>query len=105
MTLSIKTTDRPLAIKPKTTPPKLYQVILLNDDFTPMEFVVIVLKRFFQINEIRATAIMLSVHHSGRGICGVYTQDVASTKVTQVIQFARENHYPLNCIKEPYHDF
>jgi ATP-dependent Clp protease adaptor protein ClpS len=104
MTSSVKTIARPLATQPKTAPPKLYQVILLNDDFTPMEFVIIVLQRFFQINEIRATAIMLSVHHTGRGICGVYTQDVASTKVAQVIQFARENHHPLNCIKEPYHD-
>ena len=81
MTLNGKTIERPLLIKPKMAPPKLYQVILLNDDFTPMEFVIIVLQRFFQINEIRATAIMLSVHHTGRGVCGIYTKDIASTKM------------------------
>lgn len=81
--------------------PKKYIVILLNDDYTPMDFVVTVLKRFFYLNEDVATQIMLEVHTLGRGKCGVYTHDVAETKVALVNNFARANQHPLLCIMEP----
>jgi ATP-dependent Clp protease adaptor protein ClpS len=75
-------------------------VLLLNDDFTPRDFVIHVLQRFFSMNRERATQIMLKVHTEGRGICGVYPRDVAATKVEQVLSFARENQHPLACIME-----
>ncbi len=86
--------------RPKTKKPTMYKVLLLNDDYTPMEFVVYVLERFFQKNREEATQIMLHVHHKGVGICGVYTYEVAETKVTQVVDFARQNQHPLQCTME-----
>jgi ATP-dependent Clp protease adaptor protein ClpS len=91
-----------LATKPrtKTQKPSLYKVLLLNDDYTPMEFVIDVLERFFNKSHEDATRIMLHVHHKGVGICGVYTYEVAETKVAQVIEFARHNQHPLQCTME-----
>lgn len=86
--------------RPKTKRPSLYKVLLLNDDYTPMEFVVHVLERFFSKNRDEATNIMLHVHHKGVGICGVYTYEVAETKVTQVTDFARQHQHPLQCTME-----
>ena len=86
--------------KPKTLKPSLYRVLLLNDDYTPMEFVIHVLERFFQKNRDAATVIMLHVHNHGVGECGVYTYEVAETKITQVMDFARENQHPLQCVME-----
>lgn len=84
----------------KTKKPSMYKVIMLNDDYTPMEFVVHVLQRFFGKSPDEATRIMLMVHQKGVGICGVYTFEVAETKVTQVIDFAREHEHPLQCTLE-----
>jgi ATP-dependent Clp protease adaptor protein ClpS len=84
----------------KLAPPPLYTVVLLNDDFTPMEFVVLVLQKFFSMNREQATQTMLKVHMEGRGVCGVYPRDVAATKVEQVTTFARENQHPLACVME-----
>ena len=84
----------------KTEPPSLYQVVLLNDDYTPMEFVVMVLQEYFLHDIATATAIMLKIHHDGRGICGVYTKDVAATKVEWVVAAARRGGHPLQCIME-----
>jgi ATP-dependent Clp protease adaptor protein ClpS len=86
--------------RPKTKKPSLYKVLLLNDDYTPMEFVVHVLERFFNKGREEATRIMLHVHHKGVGICGVYTYEVAETKVAQVMDFARQNQHPLQCTME-----
>jgi ATP-dependent Clp protease adaptor protein ClpS len=86
--------------KPKTKKPSLYRVLILNDDYTPMEFVVHVLERFFQKNREDATRIMLHVHNHGVGECGVYTYEVAETKVTQVMDFARQQQHPLQCVME-----
>ena len=86
--------------KPKVKRPSLYRVLLLNDDYTPMEFVVLVLERFFQKGREDATQIMLHVHQNGVGECGVYTFEVAETKVTQVMDFARKNQHPLQCVME-----
>jgi ATP-dependent Clp protease adaptor protein ClpS len=88
------------AKRSKIAPPPLYTVLLLNDDFTPMEFVVLVLQRFFSMNREQAMQIMLKVHIEGRGVCGVYPRDVAATKVEQVAIFARENQHPLACVME-----
>jgi ATP-dependent Clp protease adaptor protein ClpS len=87
--------------KPKLQKPRLYKVILLNDDYTPMEFVVRVVERFFHKNREEATRIMLHVHTKGMGICGVYTREVAETKVRQVMLYAQENQHPLQCTMEP----
>ena len=84
----------------KLEPPRLYTVLLLNDDFTPMEFVVLVLQKFFAMNREQATQIMLKVHVDGRGICGIYPRDIAATKVALVAAFARENQHPLACVME-----
>ena len=84
----------------RTKAPRLYQVVLLNDDFTPMEFVVMVLQHYFQRDLETATAIMLKIHHEGRGVCGVYSKDVASTKVELVLAAARREGHPLQCIME-----
>lgn len=81
-------------------PPKLYQVVMLNDDFTPMEFVVLVLQEHFRHDIETATQIMLKIHHEGRGVCGVYTKDVAATKVELVLAAARQAGHPLQCILE-----
>jgi len=87
-------------VKPKLKKPSLYRVLLLNDDFTPMEFVVAVLARFFQMNLEQATKVMLHVHQNGVGECGIYTYEVAETKVTQVMDHARKNQHPLQCVME-----
>jgi ATP-dependent Clp protease adaptor protein ClpS len=86
--------------KPKTKKPAMYKVLMLNDDYTPMEFVVHVLEQFFQKNRDEATKIMLHVHQRGVGICGVFTYEVAETKVTQVMDFARRHQHPLQCTLE-----
>lgn len=78
----------------------MFQVVLLNDDFTPMEFVVLVLEKFFSKGREQATQIMLKVHLEGRGVCGVYARDIAKTKIDQVSRFARQNQHPLQCIME-----
>jgi len=87
--------------KPKLQRPKMYKVILLNDDYTPMEFVVMVLERFFCKRREDAVCIMLHVHQKGMGVCGVYTREVAETKVREVMEFSRENQHPLQCTMEP----
>jgi ATP-dependent Clp protease adaptor protein ClpS len=87
-------------VKPKTQKPSLYRVLLLNDDYTPMEFVVYVLERFFNKSREEATKIMLHVHQHGVGVCGVFTYEVAETKVTQVIDTARRHQHPLQCTME-----
>lgn len=84
----------------KTRKPAMYKVLMLNDDYTPMEFVVHVLERFFQKNREEATRIMLHVHRRGVGVCGVFTYEVAETKVTQVMDLARQNQHPLQCTIE-----
>lgn len=81
-------------------PPPMYQVLLLNDDYTPMEFVVSVLQKFFGMGREKATQVMLKVHREGRGVCGVYPRDVAATKVEQVVDFARQHQHPLQCVME-----
>lgn len=86
--------------KPKVKKPDLYRVLLLNDDFTPMEFVIHILERFFRKSGEEATRIMLHVHNNGVGECGVYTYEVAETKVTQVMDFSRKNQHPLQCVME-----
>ena len=84
----------------RTKPPQMYQVVLLNDDYTPMEFVVMVLQEYFKRDLETATQIMLKIHHEGRGVCGVYTKDVAATKVELVLAAARRAGHPLQCIME-----
>ncbi len=86
--------------RPKTKRPSLYRVLILNDDYTPMEFVVHVLERFFQKGREEATQIMLHVHQNGVGECGTFTYEVAETKVTQVMDFARKHQHPLQCVME-----
>jgi ATP-dependent Clp protease adaptor protein ClpS len=86
--------------KPKTKKPSLYKVLLLNDDYTPMEFVVLVLEQFFNKGREDATRIMLHVHQHGVGLCGLFTYEVAETKVTQVMDFARQHQHPLQCTME-----
>ena len=86
--------------KPKTKKPSMYKVLLLNDDYTPMEFVVHILERFFSKNRQEATDVMLHVHRRGVGICGIFTYEVAETKVAQVMDFARANEQPLQCTME-----
>ena len=81
-------------------PPPLYRVVLLNDDYTPMDFVVVVLEKFFGMNRERATLVMLRVHQQGRGLCGIFPRDVAATKVEQVAAFARKHQHPLACVME-----
>jgi ATP-dependent Clp protease adaptor protein ClpS len=93
-------TDIVTKTKPKTKKPSLYKVLLLNDDYTPMEFVVYVLERFFAKGREEATRIMLHVHHRGVGVCGVYTFEIAETKVTQVMDLARQHGHPLQCTME-----
>ncbi len=86
--------------RPKVEKPRLYKVLLLNDDYTPMDFVVHVLQRFFNKGREEATRIMLTVHYKGVGVCGVYPREVAETKVNQVLEFARRHEHPLQCIME-----
>src|SRR4026208_1785307 len=97
------------AKKAKVKLPPMYKVLLLNDDYTPMEFVVLVLQKFFGMTRERATQVMLKVHREGMGVCGVYPHDVASTKVQQVAGYARKHQHPLQCVmeetlSEPAHD-
>ena len=101
-TVRIDTPKGEVVTKPrdKTQRPSLYKVLLLNDDYTPMEFVIHVLERFFAKSREDATRIMLHVHHNGVGICGVFTFEVAETKVAQVVEFARQNQHPLQCTME-----
>lgn len=87
-------------VKPKTKKPSLYRVLILNDDYTPMEFVVLVLEHFFNKSREEATRIMLHVHNFGVGVCGIYPMDVAETKVAQVMDLARRNEHPLQCTME-----
>ncbi len=84
----------------QTKKPSLYRVVLLNDDYTPMEFVVFVLERFFSKSRDEATRIMLHVHQTGVGVCGIFTYEVAETKVAQVLDLARRNEHPLQCTME-----
>ena len=86
--------------KPKLKKPSFYKVILLNDDFTPMDFVVYVLKNIFRKSQEEAASIMLEIHNKGKGICGIFTRDVAETKAEQVIQYAKLHEHPLGCILE-----
>ena len=88
------------AKKAKAKLPPMYKVLLLNDDYTPMEFVVLVLQKFFGMTRERATQVMLKVHREGMGVCGVYPHDVASTKVQQVSAYARKHQHPLQCVME-----
>ena len=85
---------------PRLKKPPLFQVLLLNDDFTPMEFVVDVLERIFGLDRVKATRVMLEVHTRGRGVCGVYTFEIAGTKVAQVMAYARQHQHPLLCTME-----
>jgi ATP-dependent Clp protease adaptor protein ClpS len=87
-------------VKPKTKRPNLYRVLILNDDYTPMEFVVLVIEKFFQKDVETATKIMLHVHQHGIGECGIFTYEVAETKVTQVMDYARKHQHPLQCVME-----
>jgi ATP-dependent Clp protease adaptor protein ClpS len=88
------------ARKSKLKPPPLYKVMLLNDDYTPMEFVVLVLQKFFSMTRERATQIMLKVHREGIGVCGVFPRDIAATKVQLVAAYSRKHQHPLQCVME-----
>ena len=83
--------------KPKVKKPRMYKVLLNNDDFTPMEFVVQVLENYFAMDRAKATRVMMQVHNEGKGLCGIYTKDIAETKVEQVNEFSRKNEHPLLC--------
>ena len=85
----------------KIAPPQMYQVVMLNDDYTPMEFVVVVIQEFFSKDRETATQIMLKIHLDGRGVCGVYPRDLAATKVNQVMEAAAQAGHPLQCVSEP----
>lgn len=87
--------------RPDVKRPPLFQVLLMNDDFTPMDFVIEVLQVFFSMNREKATQVMLHVHTRGRGVCGVFTREVAETKVAQVNEFSRHHQHPLMCTMEP----
>lgn len=92
-----------IALEPerqKIKPPPLYKVLLLNDDYTPMDFVIVVLQKYFRMNREQATVVMLKVHRQGRGVCGVFPRDLAATKVEQVGAFARHHGHPLACVME-----
>ena len=88
-------------VRPKLRKPRLYRVVMLNDDYTPMEFVVHVLENFFAMNRELATRVMLKVHTEGRAVCGIYTRDIAETKAEQINDYSRENEHPLLCQIEP----
>lgn len=87
-------------VKPKIKKPPMYKVVILNDDYTPMEFVVHILQAFFNLPHEKAQNVMLNVHTQGKGVCGVYTRDVAETKVEQVNDYSRQNQHPLLCTME-----
>ena len=102
----IKTTDGSDSVvlerrAQRVQPPQMYQVLMLNDDYTPMEFVVAVLQEFFSKDREAATQIMLKIHLDGKGVCGVYSRDVAATKVDQVLDAAKQAGHPLQCVSEP----
>jgi len=102
-TMADKPSSGSTALKPSATkakPPPMFQVVMYNDDYTPMEFVVEVLQVFFTLPRERATQVMLKVHTEGRGVCGIYPKDVASTKVDQVTAYARQHQHPLQCAME-----
>jgi len=86
--------------KPKLKKPRLYKVVLMNDDYTPMEFVVLVLEKFFQMDSEKATQVMLQVHTQGKGICGTFTKEIAETRVALVEGYAKQNEQPLLCLME-----
>jgi ATP-dependent Clp protease adaptor protein ClpS len=86
--------------KEQIKPPPMFKVLLLNDDFTPMDFVIVILEKFFNLTREQATVVMLKVHRQGKGVCGVYARDVAATKVDQVSNFARRYQHPLACVME-----
>ena len=88
------------AQRAKAMPPKMYKVLLLNDDYTPMDFVIVVLQKYFGMDRERATRVMLQVHREGMGVCGVFPRDIATTKVEQVTSFARQHQHPLACVME-----
>lgn len=88
------------AVKKKVQPPPMYKVILNNDDYTPMDFVVEVLMRFFNLDSEKASQLMLTVHYHGKAVCGLYTAEIAETKVMQVNEYARKNQHPLLCSME-----
>jgi ATP-dependent Clp protease adaptor protein ClpS len=88
------------AKKARVKPPPLFKVLLLNDDYTPMEFVVVVLQTFFSMSREKATQVMLKVHRDGMGVCGVFPRDIATTKVEQVVNYARKHQHPLQCVME-----
>ena len=88
------------AKKAKVKPPPMFKVLLLNDDYTPMDFVVMVLQKFFALSREKATQVMLKVHKEGIGVCGVYPRDVAATKVEQVKSYAKQHQHPLQCVME-----
>ncbi|MBX9935916.1 MAG: ATP-dependent Clp protease adapter ClpS [Burkholderiaceae bacterium] len=85
----------------KTQPPQMYRVVMLNDDYTPMEFVIVVLQEFFGKDREAATQIMLKIHLDGKGVCGIYSRDIAATKVDQVMEAAHQAGHPLQCLSEP----
>ncbi len=85
---------------PKLKEPAMYQIVMYNDDFTPMEFVVAVLEEFFNMERVQATRVMYEVHTAGKAVCGVYSKDIAETKVEQVIEYARRHEHPLRCVAE-----
>ena len=87
--------------KPRLKKPRMFRVLLVNDDYTPMEFVVMILQRVFRLPQEQAVQIMLKVHTEGSGVCGVYTAEVAETRVREVLSLARENQHPLQCTMEP----
>lgn len=89
-----------LEARPKLKQPRLYKVVLHNDDYTPMEFVVLLLEQFFSMPREKATQVMLHVHTRGKGVCGVFTKDIAETKVAQVNEYSRQNQHPLLCAME-----
>ncbi len=95
--------DRGVAVqesKPELKRPPMYKVLLINDDYTPMEFVVHILESFFSMDRVKATQVMLTVHSQGKGLCGIYTRDVAETKVNQVNAYSRRHQHPLLCTME-----
>jgi len=100
MSTQFKDDAEKLASRASTKKPPMYKVLLLNDDFTPMDFVVLILQQFFHKDREQATRIMLQVHMQGHGVCGIYTKDVAATKVEQVLHFARVHQHPLQCVME-----
>ena len=86
--------------KPKLKKPPMYKVVMLNDDYTPMEFVIMILEKLFRLDHEKAIQVMLNVHQKGKGICGVYPHEIAQTKVAQVLELARQNDHPLQCTME-----